>query len=171
MLTKEPLLKWAALGRLAAGAAGAAQKVGGSKAVQTAAGAHAIKTAPGMIADKFGWGTEEEDAMRERTMAEHEEVKARNRGRVSPNANPGGIHNAPTAVPIPSTSSVMGMGKAEPIDTAFQTLKAGFPARYAGKCPKCEQWYPEGSPIIPSEEGWICGDQPCGYEEATGRRF
>ena len=120
MPSGEPIEKWVSLA--ARGLMGAAQKVGQSKAVQAAAGAQAIRTAPGMVADKFGWGTDEEDAMRERTMAEHEEARTRQRQETQANVNTGGIHNAPQT---PSTSSVMGVvGKGEPMDLAWELLKA-----------------------------------------------
>ena len=127
MPSGEPIEKWvslAARGLMAAGrgVAGAAQKGGQSRALQTAAGAQAIRTVPGMVADKFGWGTDEEDAMRERTMAEHEEARARQQQKTQANVNTGGIHNAPQT---PSTSSVMGVvGKGEPMDLAWELLKA-----------------------------------------------
>ena len=120
MPSGEPIEKWVSLA--ARGLMGAAQKVGQSKAVQAAAGAQAIRTVPGMVADKFGWGTDEEDAMRERTTAEHEEARTRQRQETQANVNTGGIHNAPQT---PSTSSVMGVvGKGEPMDLAWELLKA-----------------------------------------------
>ena len=120
MPSGEPIEKWVSLA--ARGLMGAAQKVGQSKAVQAAAGAQAIRTLPGMVADKFGWGTDEEDAMRERTTAEHEEARARQQQKTQANVNTGGIHNAPQT---PSTSSVMGVGvgKGGPMDLAFRLLK------------------------------------------------
>ena len=123
MPSGEPIEKWVSL--VARGAAGAAQKVGQSKALQTAAGAQAIRTAPGMIAHGLGWGTGKEDAMRERTTAEHEEARARQQQKTQANVNTGGIHNAPQT---PSTSSVMGVvGKGEPMDLAWALLKQKKP--------------------------------------------
>ena len=144
MPSGEPIEKWvslAARGLMAAGrgAAGAAQKVGQSRALQTAAGAQAIRTLPGMVADKFGWGTDEEDAMRERTTAEHEEARARQQQKTQANVNTGGIHNAPQT---PSTSSVMGVGKGEPMGIAMQLLKDFAPGI---NCTEC------GGPLPPNE--------------------
>ena len=165
MPSGEPIEKWVSLA--ARGAMGAAQKVGQSKAVQTAAGAQAIRTAPGMIADKFGWGTGKEDAMREQTIAEHEEARARQQQKTQANVNTGGIHNAPQT---PSTSSVMGVGKGEPMDLAWALLK-GFPAKYAGNCSKCGQWFPAGTPILSNPiHGGFMHDAQCAIDP-LGRRY
>ena len=125
MPSGEPIEKWwslAARGLMGAGrgAAGAARAVGGSKTLQTVAGAQAI----GMVGDKLGWGTGKEDAMREQTIAEHEEARARQQQKTQANVNTGGIHNAPQT---PSTSSVMGVGKGEPMDLAWALLKQKKP--------------------------------------------
>jgi len=143
MPSGEPIEKWVSLA--ARGAMGAAQKVGQSKAVQTAAGAQAIRTVPGMVAGKFGWGTDKEDAMREQTIAEHEEARARQQQKTQANVNTGGIHNAPQT---PSTSSVMGVGKGEPMDLAMRLLKDFVPGI---NCTEC------GDPLPPNEAQTVMG--------------
>ena len=141
MSSGESIEKWAQLGR-------ALIAVGGSKPAQAAAGAQAIgmaTTAPGMIADKLGWGTGKEDAMREQTIAEHEEARARQQQKTQANVNTGGIHNAPQT---PSTSSVMGVGKGEPMDLAMRLLKDFVPGI---NCTEC------GDPLPPNEAQTVMG--------------
>ena len=60
--------------------------------------------------------------------------------------------------------------KGDPMDIAFSILKA-FPAKYAGNCSKCGQWFPAGTPIVSNPiHGGFMHDAQCAIDP-LGRRY